>query len=184
MKRTHRIPPALALLGALAWAAGAQADSHDVSYAPGIDFRSLKTFSVRSGQIRSAKPEIDNRLFRQRMEDSIVAALRARGLREETDHPDMIVTYSFQDRNVSEVERRGPTRIGPSPGVRGFVIPGSGPTPVLFTDGTLVVDIDDTQGSLLWRGTWHDQEDSGPSLSRNLSEDARKLVALFPPQRK
>jgi len=179
----HILLPA-ALLGALAWAAGARADSHDVSYAPGIDFRLLKTFSIRAGQIASDKPEIDNRLFRQRLEDSIAAALRARGLQQATDGADVIVTYSFGETDVSKVERLAPTRIPPSSGARGFVIPGSGPTPVLSTEGTLVVDLDDAHGALLWRGTWRDQEKSGPRLSRNLSEDARKLLAEFPPKRR
>ena len=33
-------------------------------------------------------------------------------------------------------------------------------------------------------GTWRDQEQSGPTLSRKLSDDVRKLLREFPPKRK
>jgi hypothetical protein len=53
---------------------------------------------------------------------------------------------------------------------------------VLYNEGTLVIDLADASTALLWRGTWRDNEASGPKLSRNLSEDARKLLARYPPK--
>jgi hypothetical protein len=160
------------------------ADTHDVNFDESVDFRALKTFSIRGAQISSAKPEIDNRLFRQRMENSIRAALADKGLKEDGNLPDFSITYSYVDKDVSDVERIGPTRVPDTPLARGYVIPGSGPTPTMYTEGTLVIDMTDATGKLLWHGTWRDQEQSGPTLSRKLSDDVRKLLREFPPKRK
>jgi hypothetical protein len=168
----------------LAPAIGTTADTHDVNFIASVDFGALKTFAIRSGQITSEKPEIDNRLFRQRMEDSIRAALLQKGLQEAGSHPDMTVTWSYGDKNVSGVERTGPTRIPDTAQARGYVVPGAGPSPTMYTEGTLVIDVLDASNSLVWHGTWRDQEQSGPTLSRNLSDDAMKLLREFPPRRK
>lgn len=183
MNRLSRhLLPALAAGALLASTAGRAAETFDITFEPAVDFRALRTFAIRGSRISSDKPEIDNRLFRQRMENSIRAALGRQGLTEDTSHPDVWLTYSFNDRDVSGVDRQPATRIPDSPQARGFVIPGTGPTPVLYTEGTLVIDLTDAAGSLLWRGTWRDRETSGPRLSRNLSEDARKLLSKFPPR--
>jgi len=174
--------PLLAAGAMLVPTAAGAAETFDITFEPGVDFRALRTFAIRGSRIASDKPEIDNRLFRQRMEDSIRAALKKQGLTEDTTRPDVWLTYSFDDRDVSGVDRQPARRIPDSPQARGFVIPGSGPTPVLYTEGTLVIDFADAAGSLLWRGTYRDRETSGPRLSRNLSEDARRLLSKFPPR--
>jgi hypothetical protein len=143
----------------------ASADDSDVSFDAGTDFRTLRTFNIQAGHISSNKPEIDNRLFRQRMEDSIRTALVKKGLREVADAADMAVSWYFRDMDVSAVERTG-----------------NGPSQVLYTQGTLVIDLSNASNSLLWRGTWRDQERNGPKLSRKLSEDARKLLSKYPPK--
>jgi hypothetical protein len=182
MRSTLRLALLLATLSAPA--AGVTADTHDVSFDDSVDFRALRTFAIASGQIVSEKPEIDNRLFRQRMEDSIRTTLVQKGLKEAGDLPDVTVTFHYSEKEVSGVERNGPTRIPDSPAARGFVIPGSGPSPVMFIEGTLVIDLVGASGNLLWRGTWREQEQSGPKLSSKLSGDARKLLREFPPRRK
>ncbi len=160
------------------------ADDSSVSFDAGVDFKALKTFAIRGGRLHSNKPEIDNRLFRQRMEDSIRLALAKKGLTEAASDSDVVVTYHFDDKDVSAVDRRGPIRVRGSRGNPGFVIPTTGPVPVLYTEGTLVIDITNAAQSLLWRGTSRDEERNGPKLSRKLSGDARKLLAKYPPVRR
>jgi hypothetical protein len=119
------------------------------------------------------------------MNDSIRATLTKKGMREVTGNPDLVVTYQFSDTDISDVERTGPTRVPDIPGQqRGFVIRGSEPRPLLYTEGTLVIDIYNNANALLWRGTYRNRERSGPTLSRQLSEDARKLLSKFPPWKK
>jgi len=182
MPSTLRLAMFLAAL--LAPTVVAAADTHDVSFDASVDFRALQTFAITSGQITSEKPEIDNRLFRQRMEDSIRATLLKKGLNETRDHPDVTATFHYDEKDVSGVQRSGPTRIPDNAVARGYVIPGSGPSPVMYTEGTLVIDLLDASGKLLWRGTWREQEQSGPKLSSKLSKDASALLGEFPPRRK
>ncbi len=184
MNRPHsRALPCFAVL--LAGIAMAGEASHDISSDPGTDFRALHTFSVGAGQVSSRyfKPEIDNRLFLQRMQDSIRAALTAKGLKETTEHADVAVTFQVADADYATVARREPVRIPPSATERGFVIPG-GPETELYTAGTLVIDLTSPAGTLLWRGTWHERQSSAPKLSSKLSEDARKLLSDYPPKRR
>jgi hypothetical protein len=186
MSRTTRHAAVGAALLA-AWITGitAAAKGGGISFAAGVDYRALHTFSIREGRIDSPKPEVDNRLFRQRMDDSIRASLTKKGLREVTTNPDLIVTFHISDADFSGVQRTQPVRVPPIPGQQpGFVLPGSGPRPELFTEGTLVIDVFDAAGSLVWRGTWRNTERNGPALSRKLSADARKLLAKFPPKKR
>jgi hypothetical protein len=174
---------AIVMAVALAPVAGAQSD---ISFAAGTDFRSLKTFAIRDGVIESDKLEINNRLFRQRLESSIRAALIKKGLREQPDKPDTWVTYTVRDKEVRAVQRLGPTRIPGSRGQGGapdVVIQGPPATPVLYNEGVLVIDLSNASNSLLWRGTQQDRAGSAPKLSKQLSENARKLLAKFPPKK-
>jgi hypothetical protein len=171
---------ALLLLGRGACAGG---ESHDVTYDANTDFKALRTFAIRDGRVNSTKPEFANRLFRQRMERDIRAALISRGLKESAGTADVVVTYSLVDTDVAGVERIPPTRVPDTAASRGFVIPG-GPQADLYTEGTLVIDLSNAAGKLIWRGTWSERERSTPNLSSKLSDDVRKLLREFPPKRK
>jgi hypothetical protein len=156
----------------------------DISFSAGTDFRALKSFAIREGSIASDKPEINNRLFRQRLESSIRAALIKKGLQEKPDKPDVWVTYSVRDKDVRAVERVAPTRMSGGPGGPDMVMRGPPANPVLYTEGVLVIDVSSASNALLWRGTEQDRANSTPLLSKKLSEDARKLLAKYPPAKK
>jgi hypothetical protein len=153
----------------------------DISFAQGTDFRAFRTFAIRDGGIASDKLEINNRLFRQRLESSIRAALLKKGFRETSDKPDVWVTYSLRDKDVRTVERMRPTRIagGPAGPEIGMQTPPA--NPVLYTEGMLVIDVSNASQSLLWRGSHEDRAASAPQLSKRFSDNARKLLAKFPP---
>ena len=173
---------AAAALLALRSGAAAAADSGNITFEPGIDFRALKTFALREGSIGSQEPEISNRLFRQRMDDSLRAVLAKKALTEVEASPDITVTWSFVDRGIEDVQRSPPLRVPPMPGQPGFVVPATEPRSVQSTEGTLAIDIYNATGGLLWRGTWRNRERTPSALSRQLSEDARKLLAKYPPR--
>lgn len=183
MSGLPRLLCSVVLAAALVSGVAVAADSTDITFDRSADFRALKTFAIGQGRISSYKPEIDNRLFRQRMEASIRAALVKKGLTEVTESPDFTITYSVEDRDVSAVERPGPTRIPGDGSGQGMPVRGPGPTPKLSTEGSLVIDINSKVSALLWRGTVRNVEASGPRLSRKLSEDASKVLSKFPAKR-
>jgi hypothetical protein len=172
-----------ALLVLVAPCVGLAAEGATVTFQAGVDFREFRSFAIADGNIavKYRKPEIDNRLFRQRMEDTIRAALVSKGLKEVADQPDITVTYQISDGDFSDVEHRPAVRVPRTGNQEGYNIP-VGAAPVLYTEGTLIVDISNAAKTLLWRGTYRDRETKSPALSRNLSLDARKLLAKYPPK--
>jgi hypothetical protein len=167
-------------------APGVVTAASDVSFAAGTDFRSFSTFAIREGVIASDKLEINNRLFRQRLEASIRAALLKKGLKETSSNPHVWVTYAVRDKDVRAVERIRPTRIrgsGPA-GADIAAVQTPVANPVLYTEGVLVIDVTNPSNSLLWRGTLDDRAATAPKLSKQLSVDAGKLLAKYPPAKK
>ncbi len=163
-------------------------DESNVNFDITFDFSKVTTFAIRPGRIDSQKPELNNRLFLQKVDEAIRAALVARRLKEIADRPDVFVAFSVAVTDYSVTGGQRATRIPDGPrgsGIRGEVIPGTGPIPELFTEGTLVIDI--TAGptaALVWRGTYRDEERSGPRLARSLPEDATELLSKYPPRKK
>jgi hypothetical protein len=168
----------------LAWSAAVAADSHLVNFDASTDFSKIKTFRIRNDRVTSAKPELNNRLFRQRLEDAIRAELSSRGL-QESSTPDVFIDVSLSGADISSIERNPGQRFPGRRGMPAVVIPGSGPQPELSTEGTLVIDLVAAgSDTVVWRGTYRDEESSAPTLSRKLSEDARKLLSEYPPKKK
>ena len=163
-------------------------DESNINVDATFDFSKVATFAIRPGRIDSQKPELNNRLFLQKIDAAIRAAVVAKGLKEVVDRPDVVVSFSVasMDYSVTGGQRGTRTPDGPrGSGIRGEVIPGTGPIPELFTEGTLVIDMTVGQtGALVWRGTYRDEERSGPRLARNLPEDATKLLSKYPPRKR
>lgn len=161
------------VLGTSVFASDESVVNFDTTY----NFSTVKRFALQSGVIGSQKPEINNRLFVQRMDESIRLALTGKGLTEDAQKPDVKVTYTIAGKDYSTPGTR--RRVTPTgSGARADVV-STGPQ--LLTEGTLLIDI--TQASddaLLWRGTFRDEERSGPSLSRRLPDDAAKLLSKLP----
>jgi hypothetical protein len=161
-------------------------DESSINVDATFDFSKVATFAIRPGRINSQKPELNNRLFLQKIDAAIRAAVVAKGLKEVADRPDVFVDFSVasMDYSVTGGQRGTRTPDGPrGSGIRGTVIPGTGPIPELFTAGTLVIDMSVGQtGALVWRGTYRDEERSGPRLARKLPDDATDLVSKYPPR--
>jgi hypothetical protein len=174
---------AIALAVVITPVCGVAAEGASVTFQAGVNFGAFRSFALVDGQIYAKKPEIDNRLFRQRMADAIRAALVSKGLKEVAQNPDVMVTYQVSDGDYSEVNRGANLQV-PGNGNRGGYMVPIPPAPVLYTEGTLIVDVSNASNTLVWRGTYRDRETKSPSLSRNLSVDARKLLAKYPPKSK
>lgn len=162
----------------------AVADYRSIDFDPSVDFAAVKTFAIRPGVIRSQKPELNNRLFLLALDDAIRTTLSRKGLKETQDRPDVTIDVSVAGMDYSITGGQRGVRIPGGPRGRGTVIPGTGPQPELFTEGTLVIDMTQpASAKLIWRGTYRDEERSGPTLARKLPEDVKKLLSEFPPKR-
>jgi hypothetical protein len=142
------------------------ADDLSVVVDPKADFSTFKTFAVRAGKIESAKPEIDNSLFAKKLTRTIREALTAKGLKEVTGRPDLMVDYTITSEDINTTQRGGGR--------------GTGPQPLRFTVGMLVIDMTRPGDQApVWRGVYRDDERTGSKLVQKLPEDAEKLIAKY-----
>jgi hypothetical protein len=166
------------IIGVVLFAAVLVADDRSITFDKAIDFSTFKTFSVHETKVTSSRPELNNTLFESQISEVVRNALRAKGLTEVTDHPDLVVEcrVTGQDYSIGSAGRANP--IPPGRGPRSF-------DPVSFTEGTLVIDL--TAGppiKLVWHGVYRRSKDSAAKLAQRLPDEAKKLLLEYPPKKK
>lgn len=167
--RCMTLAMAIALLSAPLFA-----DEKDIDFDQQSDFSKFQTFTIRQGQITAKSPELNSPLVRKKIEDSIRAQLIAKGLHE-ANRPDLVVNFRFGAANKRQVESFPAGRWGRGRRLETF----------RFTEGTLVVNLMDTEGrELVWRGIYRDDESSAAKISNKLPDDIKKLFSDYPPKKK
>jgi uncharacterized protein DUF4136 len=152
-----------------------------VNFDPDVDFSRFKTFKVRERLIKSSRPELDNPLLEKMLERAIESALEAKGLTESDNLPGLFVDFRITNEDISTSRPGTPMTTGA--GGRGQRI-STGPQPVRFTEGTLVIDlVRPGDPAPVWRGVYRDDENTGSKLVQKLPEDAKKLLAKYPPKK-
>jgi len=163
------------ILATLLVAAPLVADQKNTDFDPSMDFLKYHTFTIRQGEIEAKSPELKSPLVRKKIEDSIRSQLQAKGLREVSGRPDLVVNFRFGAADKRQVETFSTGRWGRGRRVETF----------RFTEGTLVVNLMDTEGrELVWRGIYRDDESNPAKISNKLPDDIKKLFSDFPPKRK
>ncbi len=116
-----------------------RADQKDTDFDPATDFLKFKTFTIRQGQITAKAPELNSPLVRKKIEDSIRQQLVAKGLTEVQSRPDLAVNFRFGAADRRQVESFPAGRWGLRRRLETF----------RFTEGTLVINLMDTDGRQL-----------------------------------
>jgi hypothetical protein len=144
------------------------ADTHHIEADDKADFSAFKTFVVREGRATSRKAEINNNtLLLTTIQAAIRTGLSSKGLKETPNRPDLIVTFSLAEQGQRGVVGRG---------IRNAQV-------VTTSEGTLVIDMTSGNG-LVWHGIYTDDEGDAAKLARKLPDDAKKLIAEYPPKKK
>ncbi len=139
------------------------ADEHTVDFDHHTDFRTLKTFGMHEGKVDSPQPELNNPLLLRKIGDAIRSELKAKGLKETVNSPDIVVTYSITSEDFAD--RRG--------------------GPPAFSQGTLVIDfLKRDSNAMVWRSVYRDDESNNSKLSQKLPGDVRKSLSEYPPRQK
>jgi hypothetical protein len=147
------------------------ADDHSINFDEKIDFSKIKTFSVREARSDNDRPDLNNALFLKSLGETIRGELKARGLTENIDRPDVVVDYRISGSDIDIVEH--------NPGIRGQR------GLIRYPQGTLAIDITIRDSNLLiWQALYRDVEDNATRLSRKLPQDAKKLLSQYPPRKK
>ena len=161
-------------VGLLLLSTSAHADDHNINFDKSVDFSAFKSFAVRHTTITSGSPELNNPLFGKQVADATRAALKAKGLVETSDQPDLFVDCSVTglDYVLGSVGVPRPQPLGTPVGN------------VAFTDGTVVIDLTGrTQSALVWRGIYHRPKSTAAKLAEYLPSTPQRLIAEYPPRR-
>jgi uncharacterized protein DUF4136 len=155
MRKTCRFLIGLTVSALLPASAVAQKVAYDYRHTE--NFRSLKTFAFRESKAPETTTEktttYDSPFVIERTRAAIAQQLASRGMREDNEHPDAIVTArrTFKTEQVMY----GPSGWGPYGwGWYGWGWGYGGPWySEDIIKGTLIIDLEDAQtGQLLWRG--------------------------------
>ena len=151
------------------------ADQKEIDSDPQANFLNFKTFTIRQGQIEAKSPELNSPLVRKKIEDSIRSQLVAKGMSEVQNRPDLVVNFRFGAADKRQVASFPAGRWGRRRRLES----------IRFTEGTLVVNLMDTDGrELVWRGIYRDDEANPGKISNKLPDDIKKLFSDFPPKKK
>jgi hypothetical protein len=168
-----RLAPALAL-AVLLVPSVLRAQKVTTEFDESVDFTRLKTFVLQGGEVYSSSPALDSALVDKRIRGAITARLAKKGIREVPANGDFVVTYSLGALNRRAVEAR-------PPGWRPRRVRHD---TVRYTQGTLVIDVQDLRNNLLWRAVCVDIESNAGKIARDLTKNVDKTLESFPPVKK
>jgi hypothetical protein len=149
MKRALGIAAVVLLL-----ALPAAAQKVSIDYAHDYDFNSIKSFEY----VESDGDIAPNPLMHQRIVDAITAKLKAAGLTEDSENPDIYVTYHMSSKDSTVYSTSGFGYGGYGGYWGGWGPYGGGMTSTTtyastYTEGTLIFDAyDGKEKKLVWRG--------------------------------
>jgi hypothetical protein len=176
----------LATLGpALLVAAGCATVSIVTDFDHAADFSRYRTFAVAGGHLSiNGVSDDGNTIVKDRIRNALVAALRAKGLAEAPEHPDLLVGYWAGARSRIEIEGMPPyaPEMGPywyggwwGPGYTQWWTR-------TYEEGTLVIDlVDQASHRLVWRA-YARTEIKPPVSDEKVREIVDKAFRAFPPR--
>jgi Domain of unknown function (DUF4136) len=178
-----RLHVALALV-TLASATGCASVSVSTDFDRSVNFSRYRTFAFVGGHlIINGVNDDGNTLVKDRIRGAVVGALRAKGLTETSDHPDLAVGYWAGAHSRTEMEgmpvysaEMGPYWYG------GWWGPGYAEWWTrTYEQGTIVIDlVDPASHRLVWRA-YARTEVQAPLTDQQVSQVVEKSFRAFPP---
>src|SRR5579862_4301197 len=154
----------LALLALSTFAQKVTIESDDT-----VDFSQYKTFSIVNGELNAKSAALNNDLIHRKIEENIRKRLTEKGLTEVSTRPDLNVRFNLGAPRRNE---RDVVAVGPYGGVRRVR--------VVYTDGTLVIDLRDTsRKELVWRSQAVDSESDASKIAGHLDDMVKKSFEKY-----
>ncbi len=173
----------LCLLTAIGGCSSSMQVNYD--YDPTTDFQAYETYrwverpQTPEGDARTAV--MNDPLIEQRVRQAVNAQLLAKGLRQESDNPDLLVLYHLGLEDKVDVTDWGYSYDDNMRGYQDREIDA-----FEYKEGTLIVDlIDRSSEVLIWRGTARDaveEKNRAPEKGeKKINEAVTKIFAAYPP---
>lgn len=160
-----------------------------------VDGRTFAWQPVAATSGSQSNPEIDNPIFRQRVETAVNTAMAAKGyqLVDHSASPDLLVAYRVGVQQKSQLDVQstpgymgGPMMCGRF-GCGGgwgwgyYGAPQTSVTQINYNEGGLMIDImDGKTGTLEWRALFKDRVTAATAEQANLNAIAVKTLASLP----
>lgn len=187
MKRTNL----LWLLGLVVWLSSCSTSRVNTDADPKTDLSRYHTFKFTDSDDQAGpNPLYHSSLLENAIHAEIALQLEKRGIREDLEHPDMLVAYhTFTEKKQSSVNNYYPMMYG---GWSWRLYPwGYAPYPYgywngynrteEYTEGTLIVDaVDARSNQLVWRGSISDAIHDPGDLHKKAVEAVKLVFKKFP----
>jgi hypothetical protein len=151
----------------------------------------MKTYQWQTAaQAKTGNVRVDNPLLNERIRGAVDQVFAQNGFQKTAaGTPDFLVTYQFSiSQKIKSDDVRGGVGFGMgSYGRHGGVAIGTGGTVTSYDEGLLVIDLSDSQGTLLWRGrgTRYLPAHTNPEKTEKIyNELVEKILEQFPPKAK
>lgn len=148
----------------------------------------MKTYQWQTAvQAKTGNVRVDNPLLNERIRGAVDRVFAQKGFQKASAGvPDFRVAYQFTIRQqIKSDDVRGGVGFGVgSYGRRGGVAISTGSTVTTYDEGLLVIDLTDSQGTLLWRGrgTRYLPAHTNPEKTEEIyNEMVAKILEQFPP---
>ncbi len=153
----------------------------------GAEFGSYRAYdwlAQPSGAARDAQEAlVRNDLLDQRIKRAVESQLDAKGMRKDTENPDLLVAY-----HTGVQEKVNVTDWGYRYGDAYWGWGGRQLDVQQYTQGTLILDLVDAETmNMVWRATVSEALESNPSpdrVERRINEVVAEMLKAFPPSRK
>lgn len=166
MKRINNIVGVLALI----WLAGcAPAVMVNYDYDRSVNFRKYSSYRIEPAKTDDKDPVLNSQLNQQRIEEALMAQMKARGYTYTEENPEMVVRYFTDVQNMQE------TQGGNNMGWGWWGRPNNTYTRNYRQARLIVNMVDATSNKLVWQG-WAEGEENN---SRRQDRDAavRMLIS-------
>ena len=140
-----------------------------------------------AAQAKTGNVRVDNPLLNERIRGAVDRVFAQKGFEKApAGTPDFLVAYQFTiSQQIKSDDVRGGFGFGVgSYGRRGGVAISTGSTVTTYDEGLLVIDLTDSQGTLLWRGrgTRYLPAHTNPEKTEEIyNEMVAKILEQFPP---
>ena len=153
----------------------ALAQKIDIEFDDSAVFERYKTFHIVQGQVNAKAAALNTDLTRRKIENEIRKRLTEKGLMEVESKPDLNVRFTLGQARRTEVEAY-------PAGWRGL---GTRRVRVAYTQGTLVINLRDTnRKELVWRSVAEEEKSDPMQIAQHLDDMVRKSIDKYPPKTK
>ena len=155
-----------------------------------VDFNRYRTFAWGDSEVKVSNPKYNSDLINKNIKTTVENELAKRGITADSKDPDFLISYQTYTEKKETVTGGIPySPYGLFPfrfypygfGWGWFPYAYNPPRTNTFTEGTLIIDIEDARSKeVIWRGTVSGNVDNTKKLQRQIQKGIRAIMKKYP----